>query len=175
MRNRKPKTLLRPLSMSDLDNVMTWVNDKEVTKNLAKFNKKITRNEEKKFLKNLLKSKTDCVFSIEDENHNYVGQVGIHQIYWPAKNGRLGIIIGNKNAWGKGHASKALKLVIDYAFKKLKLNKIWMICYITNKKMQHICKKLGFKKEGVLREEYYHQKEYHDMLRMSILRKEWPL
>ncbi|MBI5064762.1 GNAT family N-acetyltransferase [Candidatus Woesearchaeota archaeon] len=104
------KTILRPLRMSDLDNVMTWVNDKEVTKNLAKFNKKITKSQEKKFLKNLLKSKTDKVFSIEDENHTYVGQVGIHQIYWPAKNGRLGIIIGNKNAWGKGHASKALKL-----------------------------------------------------------------
>ncbi len=169
----QPKTYLRPLRMSDLDNVMTWVNDREVTKNLAKFNKKITRIEEKKFLRNLLKSKNDRVFSIENEDHEYIGQIGIHQIYWPARNGRLGTIIGNKNAWGKGHASRAIAKILTIAFKKLKLNKIWIICYTTNKRMQHICKKLGFKKEGILREEYFHKKEYHDMIRMSILRKEW--
>jgi len=47
---------IRPIKLSDVDNIMTWVNDPEVVKNLQHFNKKFTKKDEKNYVKKLLKS-----------------------------------------------------------------------------------------------------------------------
>ncbi len=166
-----------PLTASDvdglLDDVMSWVNDPDVTKNLARFDGKISREEEREFLLRHFASPTDRVFSIEDEGGGYIGQIGIHQIYWPARNGRLGIVIGKRSEWGRGHASRAIEQLVPLAFEQLGLNKIWAIFYTTNLRMRHITEKLGFVQEGVLLEEYYHREEFHDMVRVCLLRRHW--
>ena len=59
------------------------------------------------------------------------------------------------------------------AFEEYNLHKVWVITFQINKRMQHIMKKLGFQKEGVLREEYYNKGRYHDVVRMSVLDKEY--
>jgi len=171
------KTSIKPLAKKDipwlLDETMKYVNDTEVTKNFAKFDHRFTRNYERAYLTRLLASKADKVFAIENGKHEYIGTIGLHQIYWPAKNARLGIIIGNKKEWGKGHAQRAIALLLNIAFKKMKLNKVWVICYVTNHRMKHIMEKMGFVEEGILREEYFHKDHYHDMVRLSLLRREW--
>lgn len=172
------QTYLRgPLTINDLDNtlenVMTWVNDPEVTKNFDKFDHVFTRDEEHEYLEKLLTSFNDRVFAIENENHKYVGQISINQIYWPARHGRLGTVIGNKNEWNKGHAKRANGQILEVAFNELKLNKIWAIFYETNQKIRHICETLGYVKEGLLVDEYYHNGKYHNMVRMAITKKIW--
>ena len=44
----------------------------------------------------------------------------------------IGIIIGDDAYWGRGFASEAIKLVISYAFDRLKLHKLTAGCYATN-------------------------------------------
>ncbi len=169
---KERKIHLRQLSLDDLDNVMIWINDPEVTKNLASFNHNITREEEKQFLERLLASETDKVFSIENEKHEYIGQVGINNIYWPARNGRLGLII-KKEHQNKGYATLSINRVLEIAFNDLQLNKIWAIFYVTNSKMKHITENIGFKQEGLLRQEYFHNESYHDMIRSAVLKQDW--
>jgi RimJ/RimL family protein N-acetyltransferase len=166
-----------PLTTADLDgqldHVMGWINDPEVTKNLARFDHVITRDEERAFLARLFASPNDRVFAIETDDGRYVGQIGIHQIYWPAKHGRLGIVIGNKAEWGRGHAKRANELLLRVAFDELGLNKLWAILYPTNARMRHICESLGFVQEGVLLDEYFHQDRFHDMVRLCLLKRTW--
>lgn len=171
-----PGTRLRgPLGPGDvdsvLDDVMAWVNDPEITKNLARFDHAFTRDEERAFLARLLASTTDRVFALENEQGRYVGQIGIHQIYWPARNGRLGVVIGRREEWGRGHARRAIAGILPFAFGELGLNKVWAIFYQTNARMRHILESLGFVREGVLLEEYFHRDTYHDMVRMCLLRR----
>ncbi len=165
---------LKPADVEGMvDAVLRWVNDPEVIKNLAKFDHLYTREEEAAFLTRLFSSPDDRVFAIETGAGEYVGQIGIHQIYWPAKNGRLGMVVGKKEEWGKGHAMAAFRQLIPIAFRDLGLNKLWTIFFTTNAKMRHMCESLGFSQEGVLREEYFHRDTFHDMVRMSLLRREW--
>jgi RimJ/RimL family protein N-acetyltransferase len=167
------ETRLRgPLTPADvesvLDGVMSWVNDPEVTKNFARFDRVVTRDEERGFLARLYASPDDRVYAIE-EAEGYAGQVGIHQIYWPARHGRLGIVIARR-AWGRGHATRAIAEVCRRAFGELGLNKVWAIFYVTNARMRHICESLGFVEEGRLLEEYFHNGAFHDMTRMALLK-----
>lgn len=160
---------LKPTTLKDVDNIMTWVNDPEVVKNLQHFNKKFTAKDEVVYVKNLLASKNDFSFSIFD-GKTYVGQCGIHQISWENKLGRLSLVI-KKEFWNKGHGKKVLKLMIKLAFHKLKLHKIWLMHWKENKKSGHLYKKVGFQKEGVLKDEYFWRGKYHDMVRMAIVNR----
>lgn len=163
---------LKPLELRDVANIMTWVNDPEVVKNLQHFDKKFTEKDEETYVSKILSSKNDAVFSIYDDNL-YVGQCGIHQIAWENKLGRLSMVI-KKECWNKGYAQIVLPMLIKHAFKKLKLHKIWLMHWKENKKADHLYKKCGFKSEGILKDEYYWQGKYHDMIRMAVINKKSP-
>lgn len=169
------KLTVKLLKLSDIDYVMTWVNDPEVIKNLQHFDKKFSRKEELKFLNKILKSKNDFIFSIfRKSDGNYIGQGAINQIIWENKLGRLSLIIKRMH-WGKGYAQQVISLLLEFAFSKLGLHKVWLMTYASNKRGVHIYKKLGFKKEGFLREEYFWRGRYHDIIRMGLLKGEFRL
>ncbi|OGN06498.1 MAG: hypothetical protein A3B86_03565 [Candidatus Yanofskybacteria bacterium RIFCSPHIGHO2_02_FULL_38_22b] len=163
------KIKMSPLKLGDVNYIMTWVNDHEIVKNLQHFDKKFTRKDEEKYVKKILNSKNDFVFSFFTKNEEYIGQGGIHQIAWENKLGRLSIIIKREH-WNKGYAQEILPALVNYAFKELKLHKIWLMHWKENKKAGHLYKKLGFIKEGVLKDEYFWQGKYHDIIRMAVIR-----
>jgi len=164
---------LRPISLEDVDAIMGWINDPDVTRNFAGMSKVITRDEEIAFLETMIASENDSLHAIVDESGTYLGNAGIHKIYWPARNGRLGVVIGSTAAQGKGLGQEALKLITAYGFMRLNLHKIWVIHYRENARMHHIMKKLGFVEEGVLRDEYFNADVFHDMIRHSLLEGEF--
>lgn len=168
-----PRLILRPLKIRDVDYVMTWVNDPEVVKNLQHFNKRFTRRDELRFIKKLIKSKNDYAFSIfRKEDNEYIGQGAINQISWENKLGRLSLIIRRAH-WNKGYAQEAIPLLLKFAFNKLRLHKVWLMAYATNKKANHLYAKLGFRKDGLLRQEYFWRGRYHDIVRMGMLAKDF--
>lgn len=161
---------MRPLRLTDINYMMAWVNDPEVIKNLQHFNKRFTKKDELEYVRKILKSKNDFVFSFFTQANNYIGQGGIHQISQENKLGRLSIIVKREH-WDKGYAQEMLPALVNYAFENLKLHKIWLMHWKENKKAEHLYKKLGFKKEGILKDEYYWRGKYHDMIRMAIIDK----
>ena len=168
---------LRPLALSDVDNMMTWVNDPEIIGNFSAFaGHAFTREEETAYVERLLRSETDRVFAIERvPDGEYLGNVGIHQIHWPSKVGRLACIVAARSEMGKGYGSAAIRAVLDWAFGEAGLHKVWLMCFRTNTRAQGIYRRIGFVDEGVLREEYFHQGGWQDMVRMSVLAREWPV
>lgn len=169
--NNDNNIILRPLSFNDLNDIMTWVNDSEVIKNLQHFSKKLTREDESNYINRILESQNDYIFSIIRKDGVYLGQCGLHQISWENKLSRMAIII-KREFWGMGYAQKAIRELLAFSFQNLKLHKVWLLVYSTNKKARHIYDKIGFKEEGVLRDEYFWQGKYHDMVRMSIIESE---
>ena len=186
---------LRGIREADVDAIMTWINDPEVTKHFAAFDRQVTREEELRFVGQMRASPSDCLFAIERvlersdgtaseaqppreraphvEDGALLGTVGLHQIYRPAQNARLGIMLGGPGARGAGLGQEALRLVIAYAFERLDLHKVWMVHYASNDRMRHIAHKLGFRAEGCLRDEYFHRGAWHDMVRQGLLATEW--
>ena len=168
--------ILRPLAETDVDHIMTWVNDPDVVGNLAAFaGEPFTRTDELAWIQRTIGSASDVVFSIfTREGERYIGQIGIHQIHARSRVGRLGVVIAARGDMGKGYGSAAIRSVVDHAFGPLGLHKLWVMMFAHNARTRGICQRLGFVQEGLLREEYFHEGAWHDMARLSLLAREWP-
>jgi RimJ/RimL family protein N-acetyltransferase len=167
---------LRPLDESDVDDIMTWVNEPEIVRNLAAFSgAPLTREQELAWVRQVRASTSDLVFSIlAADDGRYLGQCGIHQIHARSKVGRLACIIARREEMGRGFGSASVRALLDHGFRTLGLHKLWLMVFSHNTRSRGIYSRLGFIEEGTLREEYFHEGHWHDMVRMSLLDREWP-
>lgn len=74
---------------------------------------------------------------------------------------------------GKGLASRAAKLAMDYGFTVLNLYKLYLIVDKENEKAIHIYRKLGFRVEGELIHEFFINGEYRNTIRMCIFQQQY--
>jgi diamine N-acetyltransferase len=159
---------LVPLEIGHLAHVMTWVNDREVMQYFANRQTAIAEEEERRYLEALVLSKTDRAYSAFDDDV-YVGQCSINQIYWPAKNGRLFVVV-RREAQHKGYGPAAVAKLLEIAWDALGLHKVWLIVRSDNRAAQAMYLRLGFDFEGVLKDEYFVGERFYDMVRMGIIR-----
>ncbi len=104
---------------------------------------------------------------IVEHNGTKVGVVELANINQIHRRAEFQIIIAPAHQ-GKGYASAAAKLAIDYSFSVLNLYKLYLIVDKENEKAIHIYSKLGFEKEGELIHEFFVNGEYRNTIRMCI-------
>lgn len=169
------KLYLRGLEREDLKgNMSNWANDSEVTYYMYTGLKPNTMGALEKEYETIVHSDKDVVFALIDKKTNeHIGNAGLYTINWLYRSAEYRILIGEKSYWSKGYGAEAAKLIIDYGFDKLNLNKVWLGVNAENKGAVKSYKNVGFKDEGTLREEIYRNGKYYDALRMSILRSEF--
>lgn len=74
---------------------------------------------------------------------------------------------------GKGLATRAAKLAMDYGFTVLNLYKLYLIVDKENEKAIHIYRKLGFTVEGELMHEFFINGQYRNAIRMCIFQHQY--
>ena len=74
-----------------------------------------------------------------------------------------------RKAWGRGIVKRAAKQLIQTAFHEHGLHKIWLIVRSDNAKGRYIWSSLGFRQEGMLRDEYFVNDHFYDMARYGLL------
>lgn len=74
---------------------------------------------------------------------------------------------------GHGYASTATRLAMDYAFNYLNLHKLYLIVDEINEKAIHVYKKVGFEVDAVLKDEYFINGAYHNVVIMSVFQKRY--
>lgn len=156
-----------------IENMYNWTNDDEVTYYMVTglYPSNIDRLKEE--YSNLVKGK-NIIFSIIDKKRKkIIGFAGLYTINGQTRSAELRIIIGDKNIHGKGVGTISVRYVVKYAFEKLNLNKVWLGVNAKSKGALRCYEKVGFMKEGILRQEIYRNNQYYDAIRMSILRREW--
>jgi ribosomal-protein-serine acetyltransferase len=100
------------------------------------------------------------------------GVIGFHRIEWANRRTSIGYWVG-KEYQGKGLVTKACIALIDYAFNELRLNRIEIRCATGNKKSCDIPERLGFTKEGVIRQAEWLYDHFVDHNVYGILASEW--
>jgi ribosomal-protein-serine acetyltransferase len=103
---------------------------------------------------------------------NLAGGVRYHEIDWSNRMTELGYWISRRFE-GKGLVIKTCRVLIDYAFNELGLNRIVISCAAENQKSRSIPEKLGFKQEGILRQSEWLQDCFADMVIYGLLANEW--
>jgi len=166
---------IRAYERSDLDALMTWVNDEEITRNLgAPMIYPLPRAAEEKYLElNTHPGEPDCRWAIETLAGQYLGRISLMNIDWINRSAQVGIVIGVKTFWGKGYGTDAMRVVLRFAFEKMNLHRVWLNVYDFNVRGIKSYEKCCFKHEGVQREYRFLDGRYHDSVLMGILEDEY--
>jgi ribosomal-protein-alanine N-acetyltransferase len=107
-------------------------------------------------------------------NDTVIGMVGYN--YWSRKDSRASVGYDLARAyWGRGIMTEALCEVVRFGFKRMALNRIEADADARNIGSHRVLEKVGFKREGVLREQFYEEGAFHDLVLFSLLRKEWEI
>ena len=78
-----------------------------------------------------------------------------------------------QNRWGQGLGSEAVTAAIDFAFKELGLHRVEADVDPRNERSLRLLERLGFRREGYLRERYCMNGERQDAVMMAVLQSEW--
>jgi len=81
--------------------------------------------------------------------------------------GEVGIMIGDRQAWGRGIASAAIACIADIAQHELGLRKLTAGCYASNKGSARAFEKAGFQVEGVRRDHFLLDGRPEDLILMA--------
>ncbi|MBF0106464.1 MAG: GNAT family N-acetyltransferase [Deltaproteobacteria bacterium] len=119
--------------------------------------------EEKKFLKlntEKRRQKREFNFGIH-LNEKLVGGIGVRVDGFRSYIGEIGYFV-DETYWGKGIASKALRLIERFSFQNLKLKRIEILVITRNKASLRVALKCGYQQEGILKKKLVNNKVYHD-------------
>jgi len=167
------KIYLRPLERPDAPVLAKWINDERVTRTLQQYRPQNLQTEEA-WIDGLYGGERDIVLGIATKDGDrLVGCAGLHNIDFKDRKASFGIMIGEPEEWGKGYGSEATALMIGHGFATLNLHRIWLHVYANNAHAITAYEKLGFKREGILRQDQYREGRYVDVYTMGILREEW--
>lgn len=75
---------------------------------------------------------------------------------------------------GKGLMTKACRYYVEYSFAVMAMNRVAISCGAKNHKSRAIPERLGFRREGTLRQAERLPSGFHDLIIYSMLRDEWP-
>lgn len=166
---------IRALERADLDgNYLQWLNDYEVTKYLESGIFPNNMEAMERYFERIDQSPNDVMFAIiEKDNNKHIGNIKIGNINWVSRTADIGFLVGEKESWGKGYGSEAVKLAVDYCFNRLNLQKIIIGVVSINLASIRICEKLGFSLEGTIRRWKYIDGEYYDALYFGLLGEEY--
>lgn len=140
------------IQILDLNNFssdyLMWMNDLEVHKYTEQKYKKHTIKDLKKFIVEKNKSNDEFLYGIFLSNNNkHIGNIKLGPIYHYHKTAYISYFIGDKNEWGKGYGSLAIKMILKEA-KIKKIKKIKASLYSNNKGSIKVLIKNNFKLEG---------------------------
>jgi RimJ/RimL family protein N-acetyltransferase len=167
------RVYLRPFGRDDLQHIQKWWSDAELRKLIGEV-APMSRAETEKWYRELLVDKDRIWFvAVLKKSDRVIGEAGLLRMFRPWRSTDMTIIIGEKDAWGKGYGTEIGHLLLDYAFRRLGFHRISIGVVGFNERALKFWQSLGFKKEGVRRDDYYYDKEFSDCIMMSILEDEY--
>jgi RimJ/RimL family protein N-acetyltransferase len=123
-------------------------------------------------LDTLVYDPSNTIATITLHDHTPIGAVAFLKHDQVQHKAELRKLVGIPEYRGKGYAHEASQLWVQYGLWGLGLHKIYLNTLNTNLRNIKLNEELGFKVEGILRDEVFIDGKYHDVLRMSLLRQE---
>lgn len=100
------------------------------------------------------------------------GAVMLHHVEWDARRAEIGFWLA-RPARGRGLATRAVGLVVGWAFESVGLERVELSSVVTNAPARALAERLGFTYEGTLRERDVEFGRRVDVAWYGLLRREW--
>ena len=148
-----------------------WKNPKMTKLNSVN---QITLTEAKNNMKKRIKNQGDTqisFYALLKENKYLIGSAGLN-ISEHNNSAELGYGIDAKY-WNNGYCTELVKAVLNFAFTKTNLHRIWATPAVKNKASCKILENCGFKREAILKDSAYYFGKYYDEAYYTLFRKDY--
>ena len=164
---------LRPLESADLPLIREWANAPDIRALTAEV-LPMSEAGASEFFDRVRTDRDRVWFAVVlKEDDRVIGEAGLLRMFHAWRTTDLTIIIGDRTAWGKGFGTQAIRLLLDYAFGCLNFHRVALGVVDFNERALNFYESVGFRREGVQRDGYFHGNRYHDFVLMSILEDEY--
>ncbi|MGY5874493.1 MAG: GNAT family protein [Candidatus Thorarchaeota archaeon] len=124
---------------------------------------------------NSFDSKKGFTFGIEEiESNELIGMINLMNVSWISSNAEVTLFaIFNPEYWGQGLGSDAITVLLDFGFNILNLHSIYLWVVVFNERAINVYEKIGFNKQGKLRELAFRDGKRYDIAVMDMLKPEF--
>jgi len=164
---------LRPLEFDDIDTLYGWETEIELaiwSGWTPQFSRSAFRH---KYEQRITDPEKDLVMQGIEYEGQLVGYVQLALIDYHERRAAVGILVGEKQMWGRGIGRTALRILLDYAFTVRNLERIYAEVYGFNQRSLRLMERVGFQKEGILRQHEIHNGARQDMHFFGMLKTEF--
>ncbi|HWZ85907.1 MAG TPA: GNAT family protein, partial [Thermoanaerobaculia bacterium] len=171
---RGERLYLRAIERDDLERCHDWMNDEDLTATLAQ-RYPISLAREADWVERSTRGQdpSELNFAIcLAQGDRHIGNCGLVGIDRDNRTATLGIFIGEKDCRGRGLGEEAVRALCRFAFDEMDLRKIRLDVHAGNTDAVATYERVGFRREGVLREEQFRKGGPVDVIRMGLLRPE---
>lgn len=165
--------IIAPLQTTHANSMLRWMLDKEVAANVG-LRQEASLEKTLAWIQKAIVDVSICGFAILwKERH--VGNVVLDLIDPYLSSARLSVYVGEADCQAKGIGRMAVFLALQHGFANKRLHKIWLTTHAKNYRALNCYSKLGFRFEGILRDEFWLEGKRMDLVRMSLLQSEFAL
>jgi ribosomal-protein-serine acetyltransferase len=100
------------------------------------------------------------------------GNAGFNAIDWQNRRTEIGYWLAPPFQ-GRGVMTKTCRFLVAHAFDELKLNRVEILCAVENLRSRAVPERLGFRREGVLRQAEWVRDHFNDLVVYAMLADEW--
>jgi len=163
--------ILRAFERDDAERCYRWMNDPNIVRTLKSRYPIAFQNEIEWLERAMHAAATERYFAIErKDDRTHIGNASIHDIEWISRTAAFGLFIGEPSAWNRGFGSDAIGTLVRFAFEEMNLRKLRINVFDYNERAKHVLETHGFVQEGQLRNEFYREGSYHDLMILSVFR-----
>lgn len=169
------RVALGPVQKSMLPDILRWENDFAVTLMSGDPLRPVSRESiEEDYTRNTNDGNRSVRFAIyERASLRCIGTTGLRHINYIHRNAEYGIMIGEKDCWGKGYGTETTFLMLDYAFTVLGLHNVLLSTYGYNERAIRAYTRAGFRVMGRWREAARQGDQIYDIIFMDCLATEF--
>jgi RimJ/RimL family protein N-acetyltransferase len=165
------KLRLRALTEEDLDQTRMWIND-PVTAQLMDHVRPVAELNHRAWYQRIVTDPAQVVFAVESTmSAVHIGNCGLKDIDVQARRAELWMYLGESYR-GKGYGTHACWALCQYGFTWLNLHRIFLHVLASNLPAIALYEKVGFKREGLLRDAVFVKGRYEDCVVMGLLQHE---
>ena len=160
--------MLVPLREEDAEALFRWITDRELVELSAPFDPPTADQHRRWF--DSIRSRDDVeIYGIRlVEDDRLIGSCQLHSIDRQSASAELQIRIGERDAWGRGYGTEAVRLLVEHAFGDLGLRRVELHVFATNHRAIRAYEKVGFEIEDRGARKAFVGGRYLDVLAMAI-------
>ncbi len=167
------KIIIRPFDRDDITKKVQWINDPENNQYLH-YDVPLTYEKTEKWYESHRDQENRYDATIEADGKP-IGIVGLLDIDKKNSKAEYYITVGEKEYKGKGIATKATDLILEYAFRHINLNRVYLYVESQNTNAISLYERVGFIKEGELRDDILSHGILKNRIIYGLLRRDWEL